>query len=321
MNKRKLVSVIIPTYNGLDLLIKCVSSLIQQTYKNFQIIVVDNGSSDKSREIITKTFPVVKFIEFKHNYGFAKACNAGIRRAKGDIVIILNNDAFPKPTWIEKLIEAEEKYPNISAFTSKIVTARNTRIIDSVGDEITVELKVKHRGEGEIDNGQYEKNEEVFLVPATAVAYRKKFFDDVGFFDEFFGSYFEDVDLSFRGQLLNHKYLYTHEAIVEHVGKSTSDKISYVRGFYEIRNSILVWIKNLPFSLLLKREIFGKLLCFYLILIFSRLTPGRIILFFKVLLNLILNLPIIYSKRKIIQKHKKATNSYLLNYLRYGRLD
>ncbi len=316
MKRKPFISVIIPTYNRADLVLKCLSYVNQQTLKPIEIIIVDNGSTDKTRSLAKKYFPKVIIHRLLKNYGFARACNEGIRRSKGNLVAILNNDAFPKPNWLLNIYKTFLSHPNFSAFTPKMVSYANTKIIESVGDMVGSNMQIIHRGTEELDKKQYNRTEEVFLVPAAASVYTRGFFKHIGLFDEIFVSYFEDVDLSFRGQLFGHKYLYVPNSVVAHMGKETS-KVLDSRGFWELRNSMLVWIKNLPTSLIRRDKLLIKLISFYIKLNFSDFRFGKVLLFAKVMFNITANLPMLMSSRKKIQSRKAVTDEYI--YLNFSK--
>lgn len=311
MKKQSKVSIVIPTYNGSKLLQKCLASLIKQNIKPYEILIVDNGSTDRT-SIDFRNRKDTKYIRLNRNHGFAKACNIGIKKAKGDLVAILNNDAFPEREWLQNILEAVNRHPEVSVFASRILKFNAPNVIDSVGDYINHELRVLHRGEGELDLGQFNKDEYIYLVPATAAVYRKKYFAQIGLFDEDFNSYFEDVDLSLRGILQNCKYLYVHNAIVKHIGKATSDKIYLTRGFLEVRNSILVWLKNLPIRVLINPIVAWKLTNFYLKLTFQSLKPSNLLLIIKVLLYFVTHARELSTKRKLIQETVVVSNDYLM---------
>lgn len=312
MKQNNSLSVVIPTFNGSHLISKCLDALTRQKLRPTEIIVVDNGSEDNTISIIKMKYPRVKVIHLDRNYGFSRACNEGIKHSSGKLIALLNNDASPAHDWLENIFKAFIRYPDISVFTPKVVSSKNEKVIESAGDMVKKDLRVAHRGDGEIDKNQYDSEEEVFLVPAVAAIYKKSFFEDVGLFDEYFVSYFEDVDISFRGQLKGHKYLYVPLSVVKHKGKETSKHLESSRGFLELRNSMLVWIKSLPASVLFRKKILFKLIYFYARLIFHNFKFNKIILVIKVTLNIAKNLSSILKQRQKIQSGKKVSDNYLI---------
>lgn len=312
MKQNRSLSVVIPTFNGLHLISKCLNALKSQKVRPTEIIVVDNGSEDNTVSILKMNYPEVKVIHLDRNYGFCRACNEGFKHSRGKLIALLNNDASPEPGWLENILKASVRHPEISVFAPKVIFNKNKNMIESAGDMVKKDLRVAHRGDGEIDRKQYDHEEEIFLVPAVASIYKKSFFEDVGLFDEYFVSYFEDVDISFRGQLKGHKYLYVPLSVVKHKGKETSRLLESSRGFLELRNSILVWIKNLPVTVLFREKILLKLIYFYLKLIFENFKFNKVMLLINVTFNIARNLPSILSQRQKIQKGKIASDSYLI---------
>jgi len=310
MNTKILVSIIIPTYNQHDLLLKCIESINNQSYNLYELIIINNGSTETNTNKISKNKNIkILQINFNKNYGFAKACNEGIKRAKGDLIALINNDVILDRNWLANLIKASNKYSKVSGFATKILKFNNPNIIESAGDKITRKGIIKHIGDGE-NSKLFFKEKEIYLIPAAACMFRKTFFKQVGLFDEKFGSYFEDVDISLRGQLLGEKYMYIPTALSMHLGKSTS-KNMIRSGYYQIRNSIIIWIKNIPQQIIIKEKTWFYLLKNYLILIIQNFSIMKSINMLKALIYIFFNLIFILNQRKENMRNIKVKYRYI----------
>ena len=256
---KKDVTVIIPNWNGRELLSQCLTSLRQQTYTDFTVCVVDNGSTDGSVEEVKATFPEVHVIALSQNVGFAKAINIGLKGTKGKYVALLNNDTKTDPDWLRFLKVGIESSLSVAGCASKMLNYYDPNFIDGCGDVINIVGQGRARGQGKRDRGQYSNREEVFSVCAGAALYRREIFEKVGFFDEDFFAYFEDLDWSFRAQLAGFKFLYVPDALVYHVHGATANRNKRFRHYLEFRNMTQMIIKDMPLCLLVKRWRFVKI--------------------------------------------------------------
>ena len=205
-----MISVIIPNYNKFELLENCIKHILSGTYDNIEVIVVDNGSVSERRGIINDDR--VKYIWLPKNMGFSFAVNEGVRQSSGDYIAVLNNDTEVASDWIKTIIAAFEQNKDVINITSKIKSLRNKELFDDVGDIILSSGKVYKIGNNEKDTGQYDSYRYVFGASGCASVYRREFFDKVGYFDEEFFAYLEDIDLSFRANILGYKCLYVPDA-------------------------------------------------------------------------------------------------------------
>src|SRR3989339_741316 len=197
-----LASIVIVNFNGKEYLEKCLTSLKRQTYPNFEVIFVDNNSTDGSCDVIEQNFnDFVRLIKNPINRGFAKANNIGLRIANGKYIVVLNNDTLVDELWLENLIKAAELSKDIGMCASKIYLAQEQGIIDSTGINIYPDGIAKQRGWLEKDSKQYDDKNDVLLPSGCAALYRKEMLDQIGLFDEMFFAYCEDTDLGLRGRL------------------------------------------------------------------------------------------------------------------------
>ena len=245
------VSVVIVNYNGKKYLNNCLLSLRDQTYRNFEVIFVDNASGDGSVEYVKDNFPFTCIIENPENYGFAKGNNIGIGASKGELIATLNNDTEVTPGWIEELVKAMRSQKDIGMCASKMLFMRKRGVINSTGICISRSGACWDRGMFEQDCGQYESAGEVFGPCAGAAMYRKSMLDEIGLFDEDFHAYMEDADLAFRGRLAGWKCLYAPGAVVYHYHGGTAGYASDYTIYYGNRNIVWNSIKNFPSRLLI----------------------------------------------------------------------
>lgn len=238
------VSVIIPSWNGRDLLLSAVRSLATQSWRDFETIVVDNGSTDDTVERLATEFPDVRIVRFTENRGFAAAVNAGINAAHGDIVVLMNNDTEAATGWLEALVAALDTNPAAGVCASRMISFHDRTIIDSAG--VQLGLFASNIGQGQPDGPQFAQQREVFGACAGAAAYRRRVLDEVGLFDESFFAYFEDVDLAARIQLAGHRCLYVPDAVIYHHGSATSARMPGTRFYLLMRNALTLFFRYAP---------------------------------------------------------------------------
>jgi GT2 family glycosyltransferase len=254
------VSVIIVNLNRRELLGRCLESLWRQTFVNFEVIVVENGSSDGSLDFLQSIRePRLRIVPLPANRGFAGGCNAGIARAEGRFIATLNNDAEADSHWLQELVDGIESDPSIGMCASKILFHGDRNRIDKVGHLIYPDGLNHGRGSGEPDRGQFERREEVLFPDAAAAIYRREMLDVIGLFDEQFFAYGDDADLGLRGRLAGWNCLYIPTAIVFHVHSATAGEFSPLKAFLIERNRIWVAVKTFPPSLLLLSPFFTAL--------------------------------------------------------------
>ncbi len=241
-----LVSVIIPNYNGKRFLPTCLDALHQQTYprEQLEIILVDDASTDDSVPFVRQHYPDVRVVALPHNSGLAVACNRGVAAARGDVVVLLNNDTEVEPQWVEALVEALETHPWAGAAASKMLLFDRRHILHSAGDMMGVDGIPRNRGVWEEDRGQYDDVRVVFGGCGGAVAYRREVWDALGGFDEDLFMYLEDVDLAWRMQLQGWGTVFAPDARVYHHLSATGG--GPLASFYTGRNTIWVIAKDMP---------------------------------------------------------------------------
>jgi GT2 family glycosyltransferase len=243
------VSVVVVSYNGRTWLARCLSALARQEGVRAETILVDNGSSDDSVDFVQRAFPKVRVVALHRNAGFAEANNLGVRASRGRFVALLNNDTEPSDGWLRSLKQTLESNPWASLAASCIVYMHDTSIIDSVGDGLTRwGGAFKHLHGRPVTEAPAAR--EVFGVCGAACLMSRAVFEDVGGFDEDFFAVHEDVDFSYRAQLLGYRCIYVPEAVVAHAGSGTLGHRSHQAVFFGQRNLEWVYLKNTPLGLL-----------------------------------------------------------------------
>ncbi|MDD2823056.1 MAG: glycosyltransferase family 2 protein [Candidatus Daviesbacteria bacterium] len=309
------VSVIIPNWNGADLLFDCLVSLKKQTYKNFEIIVVDNGSTDTSVNFIKENYPKIKIVILDRNYGFAKAINSGVKLSKAKYVAFLNNDTEVDKSWLNNLVKTIDKHPEAASVGSKLLNFYNRKIIDGVGIQINEVGQAKSIGWNEKDKGQYEKEMLVFGVTGGASLFRRSIFIKVGMFDENYFMYCEEVDWAFRAQFSGYKAIYCPNAIVYHKHKMSSKKTPQHLEYWQFRNMTQTIIKDFPMNILLKQGRWLKIVLVHLNTYIYMFKNG---FYWPSLLAdfwIILHLPILLKMRFSIQSSKKIKDDEIEKFL------
>jgi GT2 family glycosyltransferase len=243
-----LVSVIIPSWNGKHHLETCLPSLAGQTYRSFELIVVDNGSTEGTVTWLGHSWPAARIVALPENRGFTVAVNVGIQAARGELIALLNNDTEVERDWLEQLVDVIGRHPGAGMVASKLKLWDDRTRIHSAGDFYTVGGRPGNRGVWSVDDGQWDEEEWIFAPCAGAALYRRDLFDKVGLFDERFGSYLEDIDLAWRAQLAGFRCRYAPRAVVYHRVSATGGGAT--ASYYNGRNWLYVLIKNVPGSIL-----------------------------------------------------------------------
>ena len=244
------VTIIIPNYNGIDFLKDCIESLRYQSYKNFEVLIVDNGSKDKSVEYLKclesyENNLNIKVIYLDENLGFAGGVNVGLAASDSEFIILLNNDTEVFPDYVEMLVNAIEKSEKIFAVNPLMINAHNKELVDDAGDGYSLLGWGYQIGVGEKVK-DFTKKRTVFSACAGASIYRKSILDEIGYFDEMHFAYLEDMDLSFRARLRGYIIGFEPKAKVYHLGSATSgSKYNSFKVRLAARNNIYLIYKNM----------------------------------------------------------------------------
>lgn len=312
------VSVLVLNWNGQRFLKECLASLREQTFKNFESILVDNGSTDGSVEYVRREFPEVRVVALNHNAGFAGGNNVGIRASTGEYVALLNNDTRAHPRWLESLKTTLDTHPEIGFCASKIVLYDRPDIIDSAGDLFYSCGVGEKRGRSQKDDERFAKSMPVFGACAAAALYRREMLEDIGLFDEDFFAYAEDVDLSFRAQLAGYQCLYVPEAVVYHHLQGSFGALPGHSLCLSRRNAFDTVLKNMPAALLWRR--LPYILGYYFAVDLAYIVQGRLRPILKGRLDNIRRLRGTLAKRGQIQAGRRVSDEYINAAMSSGRV-
>lgn len=243
----RLFTVVIPNWNGRRFLKTCLDSLRAQTYPAMEVIIVDNASSDGSPTYVSVHYPEAVLIALEANQGFTGACNIGMEAARGCFIALLNNDTEVEPNWIDEIVKAFDRHPEVGMVASKMLLFDQRGRIHTTGDFFTTDGRAGNRGVWEKDEGQYNRADYVFAACGGSSAYRKSMLDQIGLLDDDYFFLLEDIDLAWRAQLAGHKALYVPGAVVYHRLSATGG--GAMASFYDGRNAIWLVVKNLPAAL------------------------------------------------------------------------
>jgi len=248
-----LASVIVVNYNGRHHLAECLHALANQTLPagEFEVILVDNGSTDGSVEFVRREFPRVRIVPLNRNVGFAAGNNVGYSHARGRFIALLNNDTAADPRWLAAMLRAMDGHPEAGGIACKIRFHHDPATLNSTGLMLYRDGRGGDRGFRQIDVGQFEQVEEVFGACGAAMLLRRELIDGVGLFDERLFMYYEDLDLAWRARLRGWRFLYAPDAVVRHVHCGSSGEWSPFFRFHVERNRVLVNVKNAPLFLAL----------------------------------------------------------------------
>ena len=324
------ISIIILNWNGMAYTVPCLESLKRITYADYEVIVVDNGSEGDDVEALKDKYgDYIHVIENDRNYGFAKGSNIGIKYAfenfNPQYILLLNNDTVVDPEFLTELTGVAESDERIGSCQSKILSLKDPEMIDSVG----IEFYFRKRpiitsyfpplflngyplqiGYGEKDEGQYNYIREVFGACACSALYKREMLDQVGLLDEDFFAYLEDVDFSWRANLLGWKCLYVPTSLVYHVSSATGNS---TKQYFLVRNETFCLLKNASSAMILCHVI--GLILSILLTIFGGLIRRRyrdIFIILKGRFDVIAYIPKMLKKRRRLQSARLVIDSDII---------
>lgn len=316
MKRQPLVSIVVVTLNNSDLLKKCLESIEAQSYENIETIVVDNGSSENIKSLVEWDFVDVVYIRLDENRGFAGGNNVGIKRAKGDYVALINNDAVASSAWIESMVKATESDRHVGQVASIIKDGDSPDILDSIGLGVAFDGMSKQARCG-ANVPDMKVPEEVLMPSGCACMFRSAALRKVGFFDEDFFAYCEDADLGLRLRFAGWKSVAAPGAVVTHYHSMTTGRYSIKKVFFVERNHLWMAVKNFPLVLL---PLVPVVTLYRFLLAGFYMSKGRgsmkgfgqknsrILLLstlFKAYVEVILKLPVMFRKRFAVNKNVK----------------
>ena len=305
-NKKPFFSIIILSWNSKPYLQTCLQSLNLQTCKDFEILLVDNGSTDPISQEELQVFQnlAIHFYPLKQNLGFAAGNNFAAAVASGEYLVLLNADAFPNPDWLAEINNAIPRYPDHS-FASQLIMANSPQKLDGEGDNYHATGLVWRKSYGRPVSQSADVEREVFSACGAAAVYPKQAYDLVNGFDENYFAYVEDVDLGFRLRLAGYACIFLPSAKVHHVGSASTSPRSDFSVYYGQRNLVWTFFKDMPGILILILLPFHLLVNIFMILLSCFRKQGQVT--FRAKRDAFLNLGEIFRKRKEIQKQRKIS--------------
>jgi len=317
------VSVIIPHWNGIDVLSECLDSLKKTSYTSFEIIISDNASTDGSQNWIKENHPTIHLIENDTNFGYAGGCNIGSEIARGEYLIFLNNDTIQNLDWIDHLVGLMDKNKLIAATQPKILNYYENTTFDYAGGSggyMDLLCFPFARGriflEQEKDRGQYDNAQKCFWASGTALIVRKKLFLEAGKFEDIFFAHMEEIDLCWRFQAMGYEVWVEPLSVVYHKNAVSLPMHSQKKYYLNHRNSLIMVFSNYSFPLSIYlgslRLIFELIACIYAIykFDFNHLTG-----ILKSIIWLVLHPLQIIKKRKRFKSIKKVSDKKILETL------
>jgi len=305
-----LVSIVIPNHNGVAYLEGCLRSILRQTYRHSEVIIVDNASHDDSLALIRSEAPDAIVLPQTENLGFAAGANRGISAARGEWVAVLNNDTEVAKDWLEECIAALIRHPEADYLACRILDFHERNRIYSAGDCFLRGGIGYRRGQKLEDQDAYHRECEIFSACGCAALYRKTALENIGGYDESFFAYLEDVELGLRLHAIGSRGYYAWKAEVYHHGGATSGgEFSPLAVRLRTRNAILLLTKSVPGRILWR--CMPMILVMQLSWIARALSRGRILSYLRGLGSVLPLLPDMIRKRREMKLHGNETTERL----------
>ena len=323
------ITVVIPHYNGIEILRDCLQSLYKNTFTDFMTLVIDNGSTDGSQDFIKKDFPQVKLIENEKNLGYAGGCNQGIKMSETPYVLLLNNDTLMPDNFLLEMVNAIELDDRIAMVQPKILSIQNKDHFDysgGAGGELDIFGYPFARGrifdEVEKDDGQYDAiDTNCFWTSGCALLLRKSVTDKIGLLDEDFFAHQEEIDLNWRAQLAGYRNVVTMKTYIYHYSGYTLRSDNERKMYLNHRNNLIMMIKNysiphliLFFPIRMLLELITVIVDF----VFWEGKRSRAAL--KSLIDVSFHIFIIFRNRKKIQRLRKVSDSKIMQNMYKGSI-
>lgn len=332
---QKKIAIIVSNYNCQRYLKECFESLLHQTYRDFEIYLLDNASTDDSIKFTSEHFPSVKILAMDKNYGFAEGYNKAIEQVDSEYIAIVNGDTKAEPDWLKNLIRVFNENNDAAIAGSKIYFLDNPGIINSAGKKLTYSGIGFDIGFGLKDSEKFNKKKYVGAICGASMLIKKDIFQNLGGFDKDYFLLCEDTDLCWRVWLNGYKVIYDPSSVIYHkFGESIGKRETSLRIFYSQRNAIISLLKNLGLlRLIISLNITLAYTLIKLVIYTLLLKKENIKALLKGTISVIPMLKITLSKRQVIQKGRKVSDKFLqingllasfkeavLEYLRVNRL-
>lgn len=303
-----LFSIIILYWRSAQHIQHCLDSLDQQTFRDFEVVLIDNASPELPPAGILARYPnlILRYFPQEKNLGFAGGNNLGASLSMGQYLVLLNSDAFPQPDWLEEISKAIRRYPN-HVLASRIIMANEPDRLDSEGDVYHLSGLAWHRSYKQLATKTLASEGLVFSATGAAAVYPKAAFTEVGGFDEDLFAFYEDIDLGFRLRLAGYECTYIPTAVARHVGSGSTGQGSELAAYYNQRNMIWVFIKNFPGWRFLASMPYHMLV--NILLVVNAAFHGRGRIYLKAKVDAVKGLKSVLRKRGAVQKCRKIDAS------------
>jgi len=324
--QQKFFSIIIPTFNAKKYIGRCISSILENIYPFYEIIVVDNGSTDDTlnylKDAFSKELAKIKFVVLDRNYGPARARNEGVKFARGQYLAFLDSDTEVEKNWIYEALKCFEKNKKVAALQCKLLLMSNRNCYDYAGEYLgSLGFLIPVASYGENDHGQYDSFRKILAAKSAGMFIRKDVFDKIGGFDEDYFIFLEETDLGWRCWLAGYEVIFCPLSIVYHHFSATKDIVdkdfnNYLARFHGPKNYIMTLYKNLSGRYLLKilpiHIFLWFCLSFYLLLTGNFISSSNIC---KGILWNLTNFTKNKAKRRVIQKNRLSTDTNIFGSL------
>jgi GT2 family glycosyltransferase len=305
-----LLTVAVLSYDGRQLLEVILPSLARQRFRDFEVVVVDNGSRDDTVVWLGEQWTEVQVISLPENVGVAPALNVCARAGRGELVGLLNNDLELDPNCLGELVAALREYPLAGWAGAKLMDFEQREVIDGAGDVFTWAATGGRRGHGERDRGQYDEPRAIFGACGGAALYRRSALEQVGEFDEDFFAFYEDVDWNLRAQLAGFSCRYVPSAVVYHMGSATIGRgLSDFTRYHLWRNTLWIVAKDLPASALLRHA--PHLLLGQLVNLAVAIRDRKLGVWLRVWRDALRGMPRMLRKRRDVQARRRISAAAL----------
>jgi GT2 family glycosyltransferase len=305
-----LLSVAVLSYDGRHLLELILPSLARQSFRDFEVVVVDNGSRDDTLAWLREHWPQAQVVSLPENVGVTAALNVCARSGRGELVALLNNDLELDPACLGELVAALREHPEAGWAGAKLRDFEQRDVIDGAGDVFTWAATGGRRGHGERDRGQYDAPRAIFGACGGAALYRRSALQQVGEFDEDFFAFYEDVDWNLRAQLAGLSCRYVPTAVVYHMGSATIGRgLSDFTRYHLWRNTLWIIVKDLPARALLRHA--PQLLLGQLVNLAVAARDRKLSIWLRVWRDALRGLPRMLRKRRAVQAQRSINGSTL----------
>jgi GT2 family glycosyltransferase len=329
MTKKNEICIIIPHYNGIEILRNCLKTLYENHFTDFYTIVIDNGSKDGSQDMVRQEFPQVHLIQNESNRGYAGACNQGIAMAESPYVLLLNNDTEMPANFLDEMIQAIKNDPRVAMVQPKILSIQDKSRFDysgGAGGELDWFGYPFARGrifdDVEKDTGQYDAlDQRVFWTSGCALLLRKSVIEEIGVLDEDFFAHQEEIDLNWRAQLAGYQNIVTTKTHIYHYSGYTLRGDNQRKMYLNHRNNLIMMIKNysgLRLMLLLPLRLVMEVMTILTDLLFWEGKRARAVV--NALIDLTKQIGPIRRKRKQVQKLRRVSDRQIMKNMYPGSI-